>query len=202
MQAGRSKESFVLASLKEFVKTWGTGRDGSFQLVCKDGQAKLSMEFSLEAPGSLHLTPSDDNQNSSNREKRRKTPSTLRRDKKRGEKHRAQGGPGTAPGAGRGPPAARRGGPVPGSAPEEGGGQRLAPAASTGPTPAAETALNAVQDGQLQDYHGQAPPDRSDPTAGPKTGKSKKIRKKSVKTVARVLNHLILMSWTISEPRL
>ena len=104
MQAGRSEESFVLASLKEFVKTWGTGRDGSFQLVCKDGQAKLSMEFSLEAPGSLHFTPSDDNQNSSNREKRRKTPSTLRRDKKRSERHRAQGGPGTAPGAGRGPP--------------------------------------------------------------------------------------------------
>jgi hypothetical protein len=81
MQAVRSEESFVLASLKEFVKTWGTGRDGSFQLVCKDGQTKLSMEFSLEAPGSLHFTPSEDNQNSSNREKRRKTPSTLRRDK-------------------------------------------------------------------------------------------------------------------------
>ena len=75
----------MLASLKEFVKTWGTRGAGSFQLVCKDGQAKLSMEFSLETPGSSHFTPSEDNQDTSNRDKRRKNPSRLPCDKKRAE---------------------------------------------------------------------------------------------------------------------
>ena len=85
MHAGNNKERFVLASLKEFVKTWGSGRAGSFQLVCDEGHAKLSMEFSLETPGSAHFTPSDGNQDTLKRDKRRKNPSTLRRDKKRSE---------------------------------------------------------------------------------------------------------------------
>ena len=59
--AGNNEERFVLASLKEFVKTWGTDRASSFQLVCKDGQAKLSMKFPLETPGSSHFTPAEDN---------------------------------------------------------------------------------------------------------------------------------------------
>jgi hypothetical protein len=88
--AGNNKERFVLASLKEFVKTLGTGGAGSFQLVCKDGQAKLSMEFSLETPGSSHFTLAEDNQNTSNCNKRRKNPSTLHRDKKRAEQKDAQ----------------------------------------------------------------------------------------------------------------
>ena len=87
---GNNEERFVLASLKEFVKTWGSGNAGSFQLVCKDGQAKLSMEFSLESPGSSHFTSPEDNQDTSNRDKWRKNPSTLRRDKKRAEQRRAQ----------------------------------------------------------------------------------------------------------------
>ena len=83
MHAGNNEERFVLASLKEFVKTWGLGRAGSFQLVCDKGHAKLSMEFSLETPGSPHFTPSDGNQDTLKCDKRRKNPSTLRRDKKR-----------------------------------------------------------------------------------------------------------------------
>jgi len=90
MHAGNNEERFVLASLKEFVKTWGSGRAGSFQLVCDEGHAKLSMEFSLETPGSAHFTPSDGNQDTLKRDKRRKNPSTLRRDKKRSELRRAQ----------------------------------------------------------------------------------------------------------------
>jgi hypothetical protein len=31
---GNNEERFVLTSLKEFVKTWGTGGVGSFQLDC------------------------------------------------------------------------------------------------------------------------------------------------------------------------
>ena len=76
--------------MKEFVKTWGLGRVGSFQLVCKEGQAKLLMEFSLETPGSPHFTPSDGNQDTFKRDKRRKNPSILRHDKKRSELRRAQ----------------------------------------------------------------------------------------------------------------
>ena len=44
---GNNEERFVLASLKEFVKTWGTGGEGCFQLDCKDGQCKMSMELNL-----------------------------------------------------------------------------------------------------------------------------------------------------------
>ena len=90
MHAGNNEERFVLASLKEFVKTWGSGRAGSFQLVCDEGHAKLSMEFSLETPGSSHFTPSDGNQDTLKRDKRRKNPSALRRDKKRSELRRAR----------------------------------------------------------------------------------------------------------------
>jgi hypothetical protein len=73
---GNDEERFVLASLKEFVKTCG--------------QCKVSMELNLGAPGSSHFTPAEDNQNTSNRGKRRKNPSTLRRDKKRAEQNHAQ----------------------------------------------------------------------------------------------------------------
>jgi hypothetical protein len=52
---GNNEKTFVLASLKEFVKTWGTGGVGSFQLDCKYGQCMLSMEFNLGAPGSSIL---------------------------------------------------------------------------------------------------------------------------------------------------
>jgi hypothetical protein len=87
MQASNNEERFVLASLKEFVKTWGTGRAGSFQLVCEDGRAKLSMEFHLEKPGNLHFTPPDA---SAYRDTRRKNPSRLRRDKKRADQRQAR----------------------------------------------------------------------------------------------------------------
>ena len=48
------------------------------------------MEFSLESPGSAHFTSPEDNQDTWKRDKRRKNPSTLRRDKKRAEQRRAQ----------------------------------------------------------------------------------------------------------------
>jgi len=48
------------------------------------------MEFSLETSGSSLFTPSDGNQDTFKRDKRRKNPSTLRRDKKRSDLRRAQ----------------------------------------------------------------------------------------------------------------
>jgi hypothetical protein len=79
----------LLASLKEFVKTWGTGGEGSFQLDRKDGQCKMSMELNVGALGSSPFTPAEDNQDTLNRDKRRKNPFTLRRDKKRAEQNLA-----------------------------------------------------------------------------------------------------------------
>ena len=79
--AGDNEERFVLASLKEFLKTWGMDKAGSFQLFCKDGQAKLLMEVSLKTPGSSQLTLADNNQDTSNRDNWRKSPSYLRGDK-------------------------------------------------------------------------------------------------------------------------
>jgi hypothetical protein len=48
------------------------------------------MEFSLETPGSSHFTTSEDNQDTSNRDKRRKNPSRLRCGKKHAERKLAQ----------------------------------------------------------------------------------------------------------------
>ena len=55
MQAGTNEERFVLASLKEFVKTLGASRAGSFHLVREVGHAKLSMEFNLKKQENLIL---------------------------------------------------------------------------------------------------------------------------------------------------
>jgi hypothetical protein len=48
------------------------------------------MELNLGAPRSSHFTPTEDNQDTSNRDKRHKNPSTLCRDKKRAKQNRAQ----------------------------------------------------------------------------------------------------------------
>jgi hypothetical protein len=42
--AGNNKERFVVASLKEFVKTWGIGGAGSFQLVLDGKESRGWME--------------------------------------------------------------------------------------------------------------------------------------------------------------
>ena len=34
-----TEEGFILASLKEFVKLWGSGSQSSYHLECKNGQA-------------------------------------------------------------------------------------------------------------------------------------------------------------------
>ena len=55
---GNDEEGFVLASLKDFVKNLG---DKQSWLVCKNGQTKLSMEFS-------HCTPGKEKQHTFNRD--------------------------------------------------------------------------------------------------------------------------------------
>ena len=48
------EESFVLASLQEFVKVWSSGHQANFNLNCENGRAWLSLGFQLGSPSSPH----------------------------------------------------------------------------------------------------------------------------------------------------
>ena len=50
-----TEEAFVLASLKEFVKLWGSGSQAFFQLQCVDGQASLKFSSQLGSPADIHF---------------------------------------------------------------------------------------------------------------------------------------------------
>ena len=50
-----TEEAFVQASLKEFVKLWGSGSQAFFQLQCVDGQASLKFSSQLGAPADFHF---------------------------------------------------------------------------------------------------------------------------------------------------
>ena len=39
MNAGNTEERLLLENIKEFVRIWGSGQDGSFKLTCLDGCA-------------------------------------------------------------------------------------------------------------------------------------------------------------------
>ena len=52
-----TEEAFALASLKEFVKLWGSGSRAFLQLQCVDGQASLNFSAQLGAPADLHFVP-------------------------------------------------------------------------------------------------------------------------------------------------
>jgi hypothetical protein len=48
------------------------------------------MEFIVEKPGNVHFSPAEEQANSTNRDKRRKNPSRLHRDKKHAEQRLAR----------------------------------------------------------------------------------------------------------------
>jgi len=48
------EETFILASLQEFVKVWSSGHQASFNLNCENGRAWLSLGFQLGTPSSPH----------------------------------------------------------------------------------------------------------------------------------------------------
>lgn len=52
-----TEEAFVLASLKEFVKLWGSGSQASFQLECNNGQACFKLSSQLGSPADRHFVP-------------------------------------------------------------------------------------------------------------------------------------------------
>ena len=51
------EETFVLASMKEFVKIWGSGNQASFNLECRNGNAYQKMETHLGPPTQQHYVP-------------------------------------------------------------------------------------------------------------------------------------------------
>ena len=45
--SSHQKESFLLSSLKEIIKLWGSGHEAIFQLECKDKQVRFNSHPSL-----------------------------------------------------------------------------------------------------------------------------------------------------------
>ena len=92
-------EAFVLSSLKEFVKLWGSGSQASFQLECEEGKACLKFSCQLGAPVDRHFVPHvpQDHPHGNHGighslppHPRKKGPSQKKRDRARAEAHRAR----------------------------------------------------------------------------------------------------------------
>ena len=80
-----TEEAFVLASLKEFVKLWGSGSHSFYNLECRNGQAWIKFGSQLGSPGSthfLHHKPRDFYK------KKKKSPSRILKDNARAAAHR------------------------------------------------------------------------------------------------------------------
>ena len=85
MNFSHSEEAFVLSSLKEFVRSWGSGSQANFNLECRKGQAWVQLAFQLEHPTSPHhhhvqYPPQT---------RRHKGPARKRKDQARAEAHRS-----------------------------------------------------------------------------------------------------------------
>ena len=52
-----TEETFILSSLKEFVKLWGSGCQANFQLQCSNGQVSFNFSSKLGAPADRHFVP-------------------------------------------------------------------------------------------------------------------------------------------------
>ena len=55
MSFSNTEEGFVLSSLNEFVKVWGSGGQANLNLECKDGLACIKLKFDLGHPGQPHI---------------------------------------------------------------------------------------------------------------------------------------------------
>ena len=54
MEFSNTDECFTLATLKEFVKLWGSGRQARLNLECCDGTAWANFSFQLGHPSQQH----------------------------------------------------------------------------------------------------------------------------------------------------
>ena len=87
-----SEEAFVLASLKEFVKLWGSSSEASFHLECSNGQAWFRLGSRLGSPASPHFIPAHPQSSvpQQSQQRRRKGPSRRLKDSARAAAHRAR----------------------------------------------------------------------------------------------------------------
>ena len=89
-----TEEAFVLASLKEFVKLWGSGCQSSFKLECNNGEPWFHLSSRLASPGTPHFDPHVPHQGDSDVDQkppqkgRQKGPARRRKDFARSEAHR------------------------------------------------------------------------------------------------------------------
>ena len=47
MNLGNNEEAFVLSTLKEFVKIWGSGSQAKLNFECRNGNAWVQLDFQL-----------------------------------------------------------------------------------------------------------------------------------------------------------
>ena len=80
-----TEEGFILASLKEFVKLWGSGIQSSYHLECRNGQAWFQFGSILGSPGSQHFVPKAPVKDSY---KKKKSPSRILKDRARAAAYR------------------------------------------------------------------------------------------------------------------
>ena len=81
-----TKESFVLASLKEFVKLWGSGCQATFNLECRNGQAWFQLGGRLGHPAFHHYCPPPPQ----TQVKKKKSQTRVLKDRARAAEHRAK----------------------------------------------------------------------------------------------------------------
>ena len=82
------EETSVLASLKQFVKLWGSGSQATFNLECSNGQAWFHLGARLGHPAYPHFYPP--NPPPQVPQKRKKTPARIEKDLARAAEHRAK----------------------------------------------------------------------------------------------------------------
>jgi hypothetical protein len=82
-----SVETFVLASLKEFVKLWGSGSQATFNLKCINGQVWFHLGARLCHPANPHFYPPNPPQVP---QKRKKNPARIEKDLACATEHRAK----------------------------------------------------------------------------------------------------------------
>ena len=82
-----NEETFVLASVKEFVKAWSSGNQANLNLQCKNGGAWLSLGFQLNSPQSPHHHGPPPHHHP--RHRRPKGPARRERDRVRAMRHQA-----------------------------------------------------------------------------------------------------------------
>ena len=54
MNLSITEESFVLSTLKEFVKSWAFGSQANFNIESRNSQPRLKLEVQIGHPGDLH----------------------------------------------------------------------------------------------------------------------------------------------------